>query len=83
MVLEAGLTERVAGEAPTPLCVTPSDQITVQGPVPVSAAWIVVELPAQICAVPETAAVGFGLTVMAALPEEVPVQLASVTDVTV
>jgi hypothetical protein len=82
-VLEAGLTLRVAGEAATFDCVTPSDQITVHGPSPVSAAWMFVELPAQICAVPETAAVGFGLTVTAALPDEVPVQLASLTDVTV
>jgi hypothetical protein len=82
-VVEAGLTLRDAGDAATPLCVTPSDQITVHGPVPVSAAWIVVEAPRQIAAVPETVAVGFGVTVTTALPEEVPAQLASETDVTV
>ena len=43
-----------------------------------------VEAPAQISAVPEATAVGFGLTVTAALPEEVPVpQLASEIEVTV
>jgi hypothetical protein len=59
----AGLTERDAGEAATLDCVTPSDQTTVQGPAPVSAAWIVVEEPGQMAAVPETAAVGRGSTV--------------------
>jgi hypothetical protein len=39
--------------------------------------------PAQIAAVPEAAAVGRGLTVTTALPEEVPEQLASETAVTV
>ena len=81
--MAAGLTERVAGEVTTPLCVTPSDQTTVHGPAPVSAAWIVVEAPRQIAAVPETVAVGFGVTVTTALPEEVPAQLTSETDVTV
>jgi hypothetical protein len=62
-VVAPGLTERVAGDEATPDCTTPSDQVTVQGAVPVSAAWIVVEPPAQICAVPETAAVGSARTV--------------------
>ena len=44
---------------------------------------MVVEAPRQIAAVPETVAVGFALTVTAALPEEVPAQLASDTEVTV
>src|SRR3954468_21886479 len=64
VVVPAGETERDAGEAATPDCVTPSDQTTVQGPAPVSAAWIVVADPVQIAAVPETAAVGFGATVI-------------------
>ena len=34
----------------------PSDQVTVQGPVPVRAAWIEVELPLQIVALPLTTA---------------------------
>jgi len=48
----------VAGLAATPVCVTLSDQVTSQGPVPVSAASIVVELPLQIVAPPLTVAVG-------------------------
>ena len=63
VVVEDGLTERVAGLEGTPVCVTPSDQVTSHGAVPVSAAWIVVEEPAQIVAVPVTVAVGRGLTV--------------------
>jgi hypothetical protein len=80
-VLEAGLTLRVAGEAATLDCVTPSDQMTVHGPSPVSAAWIVVEAPMQIAAVPETAAVGFGLTVtvtVGAFDETQPLALVTV-----
>jgi len=50
----------------------PSDHVTFHGPVPVSVAEIVVELPAQIVALPLTAAVGNGLTVIVALPDEVP-----------
>ena len=61
-MVAAGLTERVAGEEATPLCVTPSDQVTFQGPLPVSAAEIEVDPPAQIAAEPETVAVGLGLT---------------------
>ena len=47
VVVAAGLTERVAGEAATPFCVTPSDQVMLHGPIPVSAAEIVVAPPAQ------------------------------------
>ena len=65
------------------VCVTLSDQVTVHGAVPVSVAVIVVEPPAQIAAVPLTAAVGSGRTVTVAEPLEVPVQFASVSDVTV
>ena len=80
VVVAAGLTERVAGEAATPLCVTPSDQVTFQGPAPVSAAETTAAPPAQIAVEPDTAAVGFGLTVtvtVGALFETQP--LASVT----
>ena len=80
VVVAAGLTERVAGEAATPLCVTPSDHVTFHGPAPVSAAEIVVAPPAQTAAVPDTVAVGFGLMVtvtVGALFETQP--LASVT----
>lgn len=63
MVVAAGLTLRVAGEAATFDWVTPSDHTTVQGPVPVSAAWIVAEPPGQIAPPPETAAVGRTRTV--------------------
>jgi hypothetical protein len=59
----AGLTERVAGEDATLDCVRPSDQTTVHGPAPVSAAWIVVADPTQICAVPDTVAIGRASTV--------------------
>jgi len=59
----AGDTERVAGDAATPDCVTPSDQVTVHGALPVSAAWTIVAPPGQIAAEPETAAVGWGSTV--------------------
>ena len=54
----------MAGDAATFDCVTPSDQTTVHGPVPVRTAWIEDEVPAQIAAVPETVAVGFGFTVI-------------------
>jgi hypothetical protein len=79
-VVVPGPTERVAGEAATPDCVTPSDQVTIQGPEPVRAAAIRVEPPGQMAAEPETVAVGFGLTVtvtVGALFETQP--LASVT----
>jgi hypothetical protein len=75
-----GDTDRVAGDAATPDWTTPSDQVTVQGAVPVSPAWITVAPPGQIAAEPETVAVGFGSTVtvtVAALFETQP--LASVT----
>src|SRR5512143_316729 len=45
-----------------PLWITPSFQCTVHGDVPVSAAWIVVELPAQMAALPVTVAVARGVT---------------------
>jgi hypothetical protein len=58
VVVEDGLTLRVAGLVATPLWTTESDQVTFQGPVPVRTAWIGVEPPTQIVAVPETMAVG-------------------------
>jgi len=78
-----GLTLRVAGLLIMPLCTPISDHVMLHGAVPVSAAEIVVELPTQIVAVPVTVAVGNGLTVTIALPEEVPVQFTSETAVTV
>jgi len=83
VVVVAGVTLR---EAVVPLlivCVTLSDQVTENGAVPVSAAVIVVEAPAQIVALPLTTAVGRGLTVTIAEPLDVPVQFASVSDVMV
>src|SRR4051794_3563196 len=65
------------------VCLTSSDQITVHGALPVSAAVIVVDAPGQIALVPLTVAVGSGLTVTVAEPLDVPVQFASVIDVTV
>ncbi len=62
-MVEAGFTLRNAGLAATLACVKPSDQMTVQGPVPVSAAWIFVLLPGQIPPPPLTAAVGRAGTV--------------------
>ena len=59
---------------------TPSDQVTFQGPAPVSAAAMTVAPPVQIAAEPDTVAVGFGSTVtvtVGALFETQP--LASVT----
>jgi hypothetical protein len=58
VVFDDGETDRCAGLAATPLCVTPSDQTTVHGPEPVRVAEIVVEFPSQIEAVPLTVAVG-------------------------
>ena len=46
-----------------------SDQVTTHGPVPVNAAWTVVDWPAQIVALPLTVAVGNALTVKAAALE--------------
>ena len=57
-MVEVGLTLRVAGLAATLACVKPSDQLKVQGPVPVSVAWIVALLPGQIAPPPLTVAVG-------------------------
>ena len=74
MVL-VGLTVRVSEPVypvpPTPVCrvvVVPSDQVTVHGPLPVSAAVTIAELPLQIVVVPLTIAVAGELTVTTALP---------------
>ena len=53
------------------------------GAVPVSAALMVVELPAQSGPVPLTTAVGLALTVTVALPDELPPQFASLIEVMV
>jgi hypothetical protein len=62
VVVEAGLTVRVAGLLSISVWVNPSDQVTAQGRVPVSAAEIVVEPPGQIVASPLTVAVGSAFT---------------------
>ncbi len=49
---------RVAGVAATPGWVKPSDQTTVHGPVPLSAAWRLALPPGQIAPPPLTTAVG-------------------------
>src|SRR5438093_301057 len=69
VVVLAGLTLRVAGLEAILFCTTPSDQLTVHGPVPVRSAWIVVELPLQIVVLSaaRTTAVGRALTVTIAL----------------
>ena len=69
VVVADGETDRIAGDAPTPDWVTPSDQTTVHGPVPVRAAWITAEAPpAHMVAPPETVAVGSGRTVAVVVP---------------
>ena len=73
----AGLTLRVASVPELMVCTKPSDQVRLNGAVPVRFALIVVDPPAQIAALPLTAAVGIGFTVMTALPDEVPAQFAS------
>src|SRR5947209_26988 len=78
-VVAVGDTVRVAGLAPTALCVRPSDQVTFHGPVPVSRAPIVVTPPLQTAAVPNTVAVGIGLTVTAVAAEVALQPFASVT----
>jgi hypothetical protein len=57
VVDEDGETKRVAGDAATG-CTMPSDHVTVHGPVPVSAAWIPTDPPAQVSPPPDTVAVG-------------------------
>ena len=86
MVVAEGLTLRVAGLATTPFWLMPSDQFTFHGPVPVSAAEMVVEPPLQMAVLALTTEVGRVLIVTTALPVRSPacaVQLASVRLVTV
>ena len=62
-----GLTLRVAGLADTPFCGVPSDHIRFHGPVPVNAAWIVVDPPTQIDALPTAAENQSGMATAASL----------------
>src|SRR6185436_2025907 len=62
-MLVAGLTLREAIVPELTVCTKPSDQVMLNGAVPVSEAVMVVEPPAQIAALPLTLAVGCGLTV--------------------
>jgi hypothetical protein len=57
VVVVAGLTLRVAGLVRTPVCAMASDHVIDHGGVPVSTAWMIVELPTQIVAIPVTVAV--------------------------
>ena len=68
-MVEPGLTLRVAGLAATPFCVKLSDHVMFHGPVPVSAAWMVVEPPLQIVAEPLATDVGRAFTVKVAAVE--------------
>src|SRR5260221_12781160 len=54
-----------------PPCTTPADQVTVQGLVPPSAAWIEAEPPGQIDVDPETLAVGLACTLSTRTGDEV------------
>ena len=83
MVVAAGLTLRDAVVPLLMVCVMLSDQVTLNGAVPVSVAVIVADAPGQIAPPPLTVAVGSVLTVIVAEPLDVPVQFASVSDVTV
>ena len=58
VVVVRGVTSRVAGLAARPLWVTPSDQMSDQGPVPVSATESVALCPAQTGPPPVRVAVG-------------------------
>src|SRR3954451_17604381 len=65
------------------VCITLSDQVTLNGAVPVSAAVIVADPPGQIAPPPLTVAVGSVFTVIVAEPLKVPVQYASVIELIV
>ncbi len=58
VVVEGGVTSRVAGLAAIPLCVKPSDQTRDHGPVPVSATESVALWPAQRVSPPVRVALG-------------------------
>src|SRR3954453_6319902 len=83
VVVAEGLTLRDALVPLLMVCITLSNQVTLNGAVPVSAAVIVADSPAQIAPLPLTVAVGSGLMVTVAEPLDVPVQFVSVIDVTV
>jgi hypothetical protein len=72
VVVAAGATLRVTDVALTFDWTTPSDQVTENGAVPVSVAEIVREVEGQPLLSPVTTAVGRGITVIAALPVDVP-----------
>ena len=69
VVVLDGDTSRVRGLVATLLPVAPSDQTTVQGAVPVKAAWMVALVPMQFVALPVTVAVGLAATVSVAALE--------------
>src|SRR4051794_4025455 len=62
------------------VCITLSDQVTLNGAVPMSAAVIVADAPGQITPPPLTVAVGSVFTVIVAEPLDVPVQFASLIE---
>src|SRR5688500_8986300 len=65
VVDDPGVTERVA-VVPLTFCVAPSDQTMAKGTAPPRVALMVAEEPAQMVALPLTAAVGLALTVTTA-----------------
>ena len=75
----AGETVRVALVVLMPFWVTPSDHVIENGATPVSVAVMVRAVDGQPLLLPLTVAVGRALTVIAALPVEVPLQFASET----
>ena len=82
-MLADGLTVNVYGEEVMPvmvLLVLPALYITVHGAVPDRVIVRLADWPAHITVLPDNAAVGRGFTVTTAVPDVVPVQLASVTD---
>jgi hypothetical protein len=83
VVVTAGLTLRDAVVPLLMVCVTLSDQVTLNGAVPVTVAVIVADAPGQIVPPPLTVAVGSVFTVIVAEPLDVPVQYASVIDLIV
>jgi hypothetical protein len=84
VVVEEGLTVRVAVNVET-VCTTPSDQVTVNGPVsPLMVAVMVPGAPGQEAPPPLTTAESGAAGVTVALPLDVPpVQRVSRSDVTV
>jgi hypothetical protein len=83
VVVAAGLTLRDAVVPLLMVCVTLSDQVTLNGAMPVSVAVIVADAPGQIAPPPLTVAVGSVFTVIVAEPLDVPVQFASVIELIV